>query len=354
MNLKKDVKAHLMGLERKKFQVYGERLSIVFHQITRSLLKSETEFDFEIKVLSRDRQYLASSGVGVFPLHAIYMKPDFIDREIEEKPVFDSSIEEKFFKLFEKKPDGWTVVYEPEPIIVPETGTLFIPDFALIRGNIKIYVEIIGFWTESYKKKKKAKLKILQKYTSPPIKLILLIDEKYKDFFKEDFGFPTIFYSSKGIKSKDVLNILEQRFSDFEGRLNAIVNRRNDIAKKIESTIAHKNYLSIKELYELLELYTIEELHKCLEIPEIAHILSMNEFRYIPHLLCVKKTTLIEFKESLVSIIEEKGGKVQLNFLESWMSQTYGFPVKLTAMLDYFGGFEINWRSIHNPTVRPK
>ena len=345
------MESHLIGLSKKKFHSYGERLSNVFHQIITSLLKSKNEFDFEIKVLPRDKPYPASSKAKKFPLHKIYLKPDFIEQQIGDKPVFDSSIEEKFFKFFEKEvPKGWTVVHEPEPIIVPETGTLFIPDFALIRGNIKVFLEIIGFWTESYKKKKKEKLRVLREYIKD-LKLILLIDEKYKDFFTEDFGFPTVFYTSKGIKSREILNILEQSFSDFEDRLKDITNQRDEIAEKIKSALRDKNYLSMAELFGILNCYAPEELLQCLEIQEIAHILSENELVYIPHLLCIKKATLTEFKESLIDIMKEKG-EMQLNFLENWMKQTYGFPVKFTGMLDYLGGFEINWGRIHNPTVK--
>jgi hypothetical protein len=74
---------------------------------------------------------------------------------------------------------------------------------------------------------------------------------------------------------------------------------------------------------------------------------------YIPHLLCIKKQTLTEFKRSLISKLEnEDTGEVQLTFLENWMQQTYGFPVKLTGLLDYLGNFEVHWRSIHNPIVK--
>ena len=346
------MKSYLMGLSKKKFHSYGERLSIIFHQITKSLLKSENEFDFEIKVLYRDRQYLVSSEVEEFPLQTVYLKTDSIEKQIEEKPVFDSSIEEKFFKFFKKEvPKGWTVVHEPEPIIVPETGTLFIPDFGLIRGNIKVYLEIVGFWTESYKKKKKEKLRVLKNYIED-LKLILLIDEKYKDFFIEDVEFPTVFYSSKGIKSRAILNILEQRFSDFEDRLKDTTSQKEEIAEKIENALADKDYLSMEELFGILNCYTTEELHQCLEVPEITQILSENDLVCIPHLLCIKKATLSKFKESLISIMEEEKGEMQLNVLENWMKQNYSFPINLSGMLDYLGGFEVNWRSIHAPMVK--
>ena len=343
-----------MGLSKKKFHSYGERLSNVFHQIIKSLLKNKREFDFEIKVLPRDKPYPVSSKVNEFPLHKVYVKSDFIEQQIREKPVFDSLIEEKFFKFFEREvPKGWKVIHEPEPIIVPETGTLFIPDFALMRSNVKVYVEIIGFWTESYKKKKKEKLRILKEYTSPTIKLILLIDKKYKEFFTEDLGFPTVFYSSKGIKSIEILKILEQSFSDFSNRLKHITSHTAEIATKIENALEEKKYLSIEELFSLLNCYSAEELQKCLEVPAIVDILSQNELICIPHLLCLKKATLIQFRESLISLFsKDDKGELQLKFIENWMKQNYDFPIKLTGILDYFGEFEVNWKSIHNPTVK--
>ncbi len=341
-----------MGLSKKKFHSYGERLSNVFHQIIKSLLKNKREFDFEIKVLPRDKPYPVSSKVNEFPLHKVYVKPDFIEQQIREKPVFDSLIEEKFFKFFEREvPKGWKVIHEPEPIIVPETGTLFIPDFALIRSNVKVFVEIIGFWTESYKKKKKEKLRVLREYIKD-LKLILLINEKYKDFFAEDFGFPTVFYSKKGIRSRMILNILEQSFSDFEDRLKDINTQIDKIAENIKNALRDKDYLSMEDLFGFLNCYAPEELQQCLEIKEIAHILSENELIYIPHLLCIKKSTLKEFREALISLITEEKGELQLNLLQNWMKQTYGFPIKLTGILDYFGEFEVNWKSIHNPTVK--
>jgi hypothetical protein len=349
--VKNGVISPLIGLSKKKFHSYGERLSIIFHQITRSLLKSKNDFDFQIKVLYRERSYLVSSEVNEFPLQTTYIRPEV--ESFEEKPIFDSSVEEKFFRFFEKEvPKGWTVVHEPEPIIVPETGTLFIPDFGFNRGNIKVFIEIIGFWTENYKKKKKEKLKVLKDYIED-LKLILLIDEKYKDFFSEDFGFPTVFYTSKGIKSIEIINILEQSYSDFNNRLTQLVRETNEIVEKIKNALENKQYISLEELFKILNCYSSEELQKCLEVPAIEDILSQNDLICIPYLFCLKKTTLFEFKESLISLYSREAKKeLQLEFIENWMKQNYKFPIKLTGLLDYLGEFEVNWKSIHNPMVK--
>jgi len=38
---------------------------------------------------------------------------------------------------------------------------VFIPDFSFEKGNLKVYLEIVGFWTNEYLKKKLAKLQEL-------------------------------------------------------------------------------------------------------------------------------------------------------------------------------------------------
>jgi predicted nuclease of restriction endonuclease-like RecB superfamily len=73
---------------------------------------------------------------------------------IEEE--FDSLVEEEFTLKFRAFSMGWEIVREPEPLVVE--GAVFIPDFALSKDDLKIYLEIVGFWTPSYIEKKLKKL----------------------------------------------------------------------------------------------------------------------------------------------------------------------------------------------------
>ncbi|MEM4884939.1 MAG: DUF790 family protein, partial [Saccharolobus sp.] len=58
---------------------------------------------------------------------------------------------------------------------------LFIPDFVAIKGNLKIYIEIVGFWTKQYIHDKMQKLK---KFNYPV--LVLLNDELSHDNYIPD------------------------------------------------------------------------------------------------------------------------------------------------------------------------
>jgi hypothetical protein len=86
------------------------------------------------------------------------------------QPVtYDSAAEESFANLFQAVKSGWTLKREPEP--VPAGNQVIIPDFSLERAGVKIYVEIVGFWTEEYMLRKAEKLKQVE------AKMLLLVDE---------------------------------------------------------------------------------------------------------------------------------------------------------------------------------
>ncbi|MCL2690686.1 MAG: DUF790 family protein [Candidatus Bathyarchaeota archaeon] len=71
--------------------------------------------------------------------------------------TYDSSDEENFARQFSAVNSGWLLKREPEPVL---TGnTVLIPDFSIEKAGLKIYLEIVGFWTEEYLQRKIEKLK---------------------------------------------------------------------------------------------------------------------------------------------------------------------------------------------------
>jgi uncharacterized protein len=70
---------------------------------------------------------------------------------------FDSNVEQKFALKFKQFSNGWNLIREPNPLIV-SNGKGFIPDFAFEKYGIRIYLEIIGFWTNDYLVKKIQKI----------------------------------------------------------------------------------------------------------------------------------------------------------------------------------------------------
>ncbi|RLF12601.1 MAG: hypothetical protein DRJ62_02250 [Thermoprotei archaeon] len=97
----------------------------------------------------------------------LYMKRRFL-MELDERfsklmpskpPIeetFDSMVEEDFMLRFQALGLGWRIVREPEPLMA--RGSIFIPDFALYKGDVKVYLEIVGFWTPEYIERKMQKL----------------------------------------------------------------------------------------------------------------------------------------------------------------------------------------------------
>jgi predicted nuclease of restriction endonuclease-like RecB superfamily len=74
--------------------------------------------------------------------------------ELAEK--YDSAVEKEFAEQFRSLRTEWEVRREPEPV---EAGSaIMIPDFAFNFGKRKVYMEVVGFWTREYLKRKVEKL----------------------------------------------------------------------------------------------------------------------------------------------------------------------------------------------------
>jgi predicted nuclease of restriction endonuclease-like RecB superfamily len=115
-------------------------------------------------------------------------KPLLMSAEPEPEPApttFDSSIEKKFYNEFVALPvaKNWELIREPD-VIVTKRG-VFIPDFKFQHKELDIetYFEIVGFWTDSYIKRKLAKLRAL------PFTMLVAIDKSLACFNAEPFGF---------------------------------------------------------------------------------------------------------------------------------------------------------------------
>jgi predicted nuclease of restriction endonuclease-like RecB superfamily len=66
---------------------------------------------------------------------------------------FDSNVEKKFMDKFHTFSTNWKLSREPDPLILSD-GKAFIPDFLFEKSGVKVYFEIVGFWTRDYLKRK--------------------------------------------------------------------------------------------------------------------------------------------------------------------------------------------------------
>ena len=78
------------------------------------------------------------------------------DQQQQVGLLYDSTTEERFAKSFLSYGTGWALKREPEPLIA---GThVLIPDFLFEKDGMKVYLEVVGFWTPQYLERKVAKL----------------------------------------------------------------------------------------------------------------------------------------------------------------------------------------------------
>src|SRR5260370_1279892 len=161
--------------------------------------------------------------------------------------------------------DGWQLERAPEPLllnpVVGETTSsttlqgIFIPDFALTRGNRRIYVEILGFWTTSYRERKLAKLQPLVERGD----LVLAIPVQAREGFTSlGANFPIVEYDGQ-LSATDLLKVLRSRYDDLAERLARI--DVDSVRKRIENA----GLLSERACYELLHCYRRSELVRAAE-----------------------------------------------------------------------------------------
>jgi hypothetical protein len=218
-----------------------------------------------LKLLPSDAARPTTTSAPTPAVGADSSRPSPIDRPSSlnslSSSIFDSSIEQSFSEAFvalanSRGADGWQLEREPEPLLLNSTSSetttqsIFIPDFALTRGTRRIYVEILGFWTPSYRERKIARLQQLKGRDD----LVLAIpQEAHAAFAAIAQDFPIVEYDGQ-LSATELLQLLRSRYDDFEERLAQI-----DV-ESIRERIIKEGLLPERTCYELLHCYRRSEL----------------------------------------------------------------------------------------------
>lgn len=129
-----------------------------------------------------------------------------------ESEAYDSTYEQQFANL---SFGGWEA--KREPTILKAGRFAFVPDFSLKKNGVKVYTEIVGFWTPDYLKKKIEKLKEVKE----PV--ILLINRKLK-CSEKDFPAQDVIFFDRKIPANEVTQVLrkyeEKRLAEDRLRLS--------------------------------------------------------------------------------------------------------------------------------------
>ncbi|HVB72525.1 MAG TPA: DUF790 family protein [Ktedonobacteraceae bacterium] len=184
--------------------------------------------------------------------------------------VFDSSIEQTFAEAFSalvrsSGADGWQLEREPEPILltraVTHTGgettvqAIFIPDFALTRDSHRLYFEILGYWTPSYRERKMQKLQQLKARKD----ILLAIPVEAKGAFASlSTDFPIVEYDGQ-LSATELLNLLRGYVDDFALRLAGIDR------EAVRGRVLAEKWVPERACFEALHCYRRSELARAVE-----------------------------------------------------------------------------------------
>jgi predicted nuclease of restriction endonuclease-like RecB superfamily len=211
---------------------------------------------------------------------------EFAEKEAEAQEIniesadYDSMLEKVFGSL---SLGGWKI--KREPTILRAGKYAFVPDFALQRDGMKVYLEIVGFWTPEYLEKKVNKLKEVKE------PLILLIDRKLK-CSEKDFPAQEVIFFDRKIPTNEVMKVLrkyeEKRLTEDRSTLQEIEIPLCGEWVSLEKIAAEKGVLldALKEVIadrlaksaESVEFEESEEFEESAEFEKSAEFEELAEF----------------------------------------------------------------------------
>ena len=212
-----------------------------------SMIIANQEWTVEAKILWRYTNEICDFKLESWKHRTMLKSPP------QQTVSYDSVVEQDFAEQFQALKTGWQLKREPEP--VPAGKQVMIPDFSVEKGGVKVYIEIVGFWTLEYLLRKIEKLKKVSANMLVAVNENLAC-EKLADLEKTA-SINIIYYHDK-IPLAPVLRYLEKAFlgvqsaqKDFLKNLpvtftEAVVNYEEFAARIGVSTDAVKEALAEK------------------------------------------------------------------------------------------------------------
>lgn len=304
---------------------WGENIAKVATYIIRYAVENEVNFKLRAILLYRNRKVLFQINSENLPLLPKYSKEEFI----VEKPEIDSKIEARFYKDW-KTMQGWQAIPEPEPIIVG--NKVIIPDFKLKRGKTEVFVEIVGYYTQQYIKKKKNIMALLAKNNVP---IIYLIDEQLRPQFVDIRNITAVYYSKNEVPNRDLLKLLDEKYTDYEERVPILVDKLNNICQVLEQ----QHVLTLQQIEEKINVYSRNELLRILETKEAQETLEKNNIAYVKNFGLVHIHAIEKIKKFVLDKKKVEFAELKKQFPE------YGEAI---IQICQFIGAKLKWKSFQD------
>jgi predicted nuclease of restriction endonuclease-like RecB superfamily len=186
----------------KMTERYGTSIAKLLPQIITS-----TSWSIKAEILARSRGRVYSFETDSEELKDLITNVArvAVHEEQNQAKLYDSTVEERFAKLFLSYNSGWELKREPEPLIA---GThVLIPDFSFEKYSAKVYLEIVGFWTSEYLERKINKLSSVA-----GVDMIIAADESLACSKLERLKTKAlVIYYKKDVPMKSIIEHLKER-----------------------------------------------------------------------------------------------------------------------------------------------
>ena len=304
--VKVDGPTSLFKLNRR----YGTSLA----KLLPTILQSQ-DWSVKAKILRRRREGRLLNLELDSHKHGRYLESVVIPKE----EVYDSLIEQDFAKRFNLLDTGWTLTREPGPI--PVGRHVMIPDFLFKKDSLKIYLEIVGFWTPQYLQNKIKKLGLVDS-----IDMIVAVDKNLACQKLERLGAKLrIIYYHRKVPLKPILLYLQEKE-------NLLVNEQIMFLRTIPFSI-QKSVIDTKEIAD--QLGVLED-----AVKEILKERQIFGYVRLGNIL-IRQSKLTEIKKRLEAQLEER----ELNLAEASQIITDTGGLNSTSILATLG-FKIEWSGI--------
>lgn len=232
----------------------------------------------------------------------------FLPQYPVEPERFDSEVEERFYREFLSLKSGWRISRESEVLIV-DSG-IYLPDFTLEKGGLKVYLEIMGFWTEEYLRRKLEKLRRLK-----GARFILAVQEDLACSEIKEVGHRVVVFKDH-VRAEDVFKLLNEI--------------EEEDLPKIVSSLLEKG---IKVNGDVVELSRIHSSTRA--IKEVLKRKPVEGYRLIGEQLV---------SENLLRLVDEELSKVERYYDAVRIISSHGIKDAASLLLEL--GYEVVWKSL--------
>ena len=264
---------------------FTERYGTSIAKVLPRIVASE-KWSVKAEILARNRGgrvYIFETNSGEVDGLIVADGEERADAGGRQASGFDSTVEERFARAFLTSYGslGWVLRREPEPLVA---GThVLIPDFSLEKHAVKVYLEIVGFWTSEYLERKLGKLKSIE-----GVDMIIAADESLACSKLERLrGKAEVIYYKKDVPMKPIVEHLKER----EGSI-----------LKVQAGGIEKNSITLNG-----DIVTLEDIAREKGVSLEAIGLALQDFRPAGH----ARVGNLFISEGKLRELDERLGKIE-------------------------------------------